>query len=53
MTVAMAINNVLADATAVVIVHPYQERKSNYGLFFCSRFGHGFCFVNNSGCGYG
>ena len=27
MTVAMAIDNTLADATPVVIVHPYQEKK--------------------------
>ena len=52
MTVAMAIDNALADATAVFIVHPYQD-KSKYGFFFCSWFGHGYCFVHSSGYGYG
>ena len=54
MTVAMAIDNTLADATAVVIVHPYHEKKkSKYSFFFCSRFGHGYCFVHSSGYGFG
>ena len=30
MTVAMAIHISLADATTVVIVHPYQKEKSKY-----------------------
>ena len=39
MTIAMAIDIALADATTVVIVHPYQEEK-NLNVFFCSRFGY-------------
>ena len=32
MTVAMAIDNALAHATAVVIVHPYQKKLCFYGI---------------------
>ena len=53
MTVAMAIDNALADATAVGIVPPYQEEEEENGFCFCSRFGHGYCFVHSSGYGYG
>ena len=36
MTVAMAIDNALADAFVVVVIHPYQEegRQIIYGVFF-------------------
>ena len=34
MTVATAIDNALADATGVVIVHPYQEKEGQNMCFF-------------------
>ena len=51
MTVVMAIYIALADATTVVIVHPYQEKNLN--ICFCSWFGYGNYFVHSSGYGYG
>ena len=35
MTVAMAVDNALVDATAFVIVHPRQENKYINIVFFC------------------
>ena len=51
-TVPMAIDNALADATAVVIVHPYQEKTVKIWCFFCSRFVHGYFFAHSSGYGH-
>ena len=52
MTVAMAIDIALADATSVDFVHPYQEEEKII-IFSCSRFRYGYCCVHISGYGYG
>ena len=36
--IAIAIDNASADASAVVLVHQYQEKQSKCFFLFCSRF---------------
>ena len=51
MIVAMAIDNALAIATAVVIGLSCHD-KNVICMFFCFRLRHGYCFVHSSGSGY-